>query len=205
MKKPASTINNEQGSLPVIGIAILVLLTFIGISATRTSDIEVRIASNDRHQKMAFYATDAGVEAGIELLEWNIEERGFDFDENADGEMITGEHNEIEIAAPEFYVNDTVRIIDLATDTPTELNGEIINKDITISDIGENDVHLRMYGTSQLSDGSAIALASAYDGTGFAAGSGGGKIIFEIRSFGTGNSKSRARIRAGWIHVIKTN
>ncbi|MCP4605805.1 MAG: hypothetical protein GY847_35675 [Proteobacteria bacterium] len=198
MKKLASTINNEQGAVLVMGVIMLLLLTFIGISAISTSTIEEQIASNDRYQKMAFYATNAGVEAGKELLEWNIEERGFEFDENDSGEMITGENDEINVSESDFYFNKTVIIKALGTDTPTELN-----KDVTITDIAGNDVYLKMYGTAQLSNGSSIIMASAYDGTGFAAGSGGGRIIFEIRSFGTGNSKSQARLRAGWVHVIR--
>ena len=56
----------------VSALLVLVILTIMGISAVTTSNIEVKIATNDQIHKMSFYAADGGVELGTELLELNV-------------------------------------------------------------------------------------------------------------------------------------
>lgn len=75
MKKRRFREDNE-GSVLVIALVILVLLTIMGISATTTSTIEMQIAGNDRNYKRAFYVADAGIEharsvLGSELRNYN--------------------------------------------------------------------------------------------------------------------------------------
>jgi Tfp pilus assembly protein PilX len=45
--KDNTRIRNEEGSVIVLSMILLVLLTILGISVTRTSSIEVQIASNE--------------------------------------------------------------------------------------------------------------------------------------------------------------
>ncbi|RLE68554.1 MAG: hypothetical protein DRJ45_07790 [Thermoprotei archaeon] len=52
---------NEQGSVVVIALMILVVLTLLGIMATRTSSIDIRIAANEISYKKNFYVAEAGV------------------------------------------------------------------------------------------------------------------------------------------------
>jgi len=52
-------LNNEQGSVLILALIMLVLLTLIGISATTTSMIETKIAGNDRVYKRNLYAAEA--------------------------------------------------------------------------------------------------------------------------------------------------
>jgi hypothetical protein len=58
----------EEGSVLVVALLILVLLTLIGISATRTGEIEVQISGNEKTYKTAFYAAEAGIEVGRAVL-----------------------------------------------------------------------------------------------------------------------------------------
>jgi Tfp pilus assembly protein PilX len=51
----------EQGSVVVIALMILVVLTLLGIMATRTSSIDIRIAANEISYKKNFYIAEAGV------------------------------------------------------------------------------------------------------------------------------------------------
>ena len=46
MKKLTDKIMDEKGSVIIIALLILALLTVIGISATRNTEIETRIAGN---------------------------------------------------------------------------------------------------------------------------------------------------------------
>jgi len=52
---------DEQGSVLIVALLILVLLTVIGISATTTTDIETQIAGNQKFHKIAFYNADSGI------------------------------------------------------------------------------------------------------------------------------------------------
>lgn len=58
---------------------LLLLLSLLGISATRTAVIEVRIAANDRVYKRIFYLAEAAAMEGLQLLanssETQIEDR----------------------------------------------------------------------------------------------------------------------------------
>jgi len=53
--------HKEQGSVTVIALMILVVLTLLGIMATRTATIDVRIAANEISYKQNFYVAEAGV------------------------------------------------------------------------------------------------------------------------------------------------
>ena len=68
MQKITSIINNEQGSVIVMAVVILVLLTVIGISATNTSTTEVQVSTNAVLHNIAFYTADSGIAAGRAAL-----------------------------------------------------------------------------------------------------------------------------------------
>ena len=57
--KEISKLNNEDGSVLILALIMLVLLTLIGISATTTSTIENKIAGNERVYKQNLYAAEA--------------------------------------------------------------------------------------------------------------------------------------------------
>ena len=50
---------NEKGSVTVLAVVLLMLLTLLGIAATTTSSIEVQIAGNELRHKLAFYSAEA--------------------------------------------------------------------------------------------------------------------------------------------------
>jgi len=60
MKEKPVFLNNEKGSVLIIAVMFLMLLTVLGIFATTTSTIEVQISGNDKINKMVFYAADSG-------------------------------------------------------------------------------------------------------------------------------------------------
>ena len=59
--KEISKLNNEDGSVLILALIMLVLLTLIGISATTTSMIENKIAGNERVYKRNLYSAEAAV------------------------------------------------------------------------------------------------------------------------------------------------
>ena len=68
MHTPTIIVGNNHGSVLVIGLLALILLTLIGVSATTTSSIEVQIAGNDKASKEAFYAAEFGLSMGEQVV-----------------------------------------------------------------------------------------------------------------------------------------
>jgi hypothetical protein len=52
-------IKNETGSVTVLAVTILMLLTLLGMAAISTSSIETQIAGNEVRHKQAFYAAES--------------------------------------------------------------------------------------------------------------------------------------------------
>jgi Tfp pilus assembly protein PilX len=61
-------LRNEKGVALVIALIMLIILTFIGMSAISSSVFEAKISGNERWGSAAFYAASAGVEVGISRL-----------------------------------------------------------------------------------------------------------------------------------------
>ena len=59
MKSFIGHIINEKGSVMVVAILILALLTIIGIAAMSTTNVELKISGNEKSYKMALYAAEA--------------------------------------------------------------------------------------------------------------------------------------------------
>ncbi len=52
-------LENEKGSVTVLAVVLLMLLTLLGMAALSTSSIETQIAGNEMRHKMAFYAAES--------------------------------------------------------------------------------------------------------------------------------------------------
>jgi len=65
--KKISLLTNENGSVIVLALIMLVLLTLLGMAATRTSSIEVQIASNDSRAADNLYKAESADHYAIEL------------------------------------------------------------------------------------------------------------------------------------------
>ena len=61
-------IQNEEGSVLVLGLLMVVLLTVLGMAATRTSTIEIQIAGNERDYRENFYRAEGAAKMAAQLL-----------------------------------------------------------------------------------------------------------------------------------------
>ena len=52
-------LENEKGSVTVLAVVLLMLLTLLGMAAISTSSIETQIAGNELRYKQAFYAAES--------------------------------------------------------------------------------------------------------------------------------------------------
>jgi len=65
--KKISLLANENGSVIVLALIMLVLLTLLGMAVSRTSSIEVQIASNDSRANENLYKAESADHYAIEL------------------------------------------------------------------------------------------------------------------------------------------
>jgi len=73
---PASlkkTLHNEEGSMMVIALLVLAILTLIGASIATTARVEVQIAGNERFHKIAFHLADSGTMVGAKVISTCLE------------------------------------------------------------------------------------------------------------------------------------
>jgi type IV pilus assembly protein PilX len=62
------TIKSQQGAVLIIGLIMLLLLTIIGMSSIRGTDLQERMAGNARDHNVAFQAAEAAVRSGESYL-----------------------------------------------------------------------------------------------------------------------------------------
>ena len=203
MKQLKLSVCNQNGSVLLISVVILMLLTLLGIFATTTSTIEIQIAGNDKWHKMAFYNADGGVEASKELIEQNIEQRGF-----------TGDVGNVGIYTSNFFSkpdigNNIPSDDDDGDDTDDDDDdGRDISIPRTLSfgdpgyDPNIPHTNILIGGNTSLSTGSALQMIAGYEGKGKGAAGGGGKIVYDIRSRREGINNARTTIMGRWRHLI---
>lgn len=199
---PFSLLNNQRGSALIVALLMLVVLTLIGISATTTTTFELQISGNDKLYKRSFFAADGGTAAGSELIEQSIEERDWTDDST---------RGNVGILNGDFYMNrDTDAGIEpIPSDNPPNLDvviplSAIVDLNANPFVVNPNVPHtnLKIVGNSQLSAGSAVQLASGYEGKGKGAGGGGAWIIFDVRAQHRDVRDTSVMVLLGWRHVM---
>jgi len=74
MKTFIKPINNQNGSMILIAMMLIVILTIMGITSTSTSVIENRIAVNEQLHKMSLYSADSGLYTTAKIVGATVEE-----------------------------------------------------------------------------------------------------------------------------------
>jgi len=88
--KEKTILQNENGSIIIISLIVLLVLTLLGIWASNTATIELQIAGSEKAQKIVFYAADAGIEAGRAALGRLKEEDKGNWDKLLQGSELVG-------------------------------------------------------------------------------------------------------------------
>jgi Tfp pilus assembly protein PilX len=176
-RKGEMDLKNEDGTVLIVALLMLILLTVVGISASTISSIDIQIAGNEKLYKTVFYAADGGTEAGSELLEKNIDTRAF---------------TTTTIGNATIYNNDF-----WAQTAMPASNDAIIPITNPTGNIG-----LMIWGNSALSTGGAIQLVAGYEGKGKGASGSGAYLVHDIRSEATTQAAAKATVRARWRHMI---
>ncbi|MEI9476052.1 MAG: PilX N-terminal domain-containing pilus assembly protein [Deltaproteobacteria bacterium] len=61
-------LGNEKGVVLIIALLLLLVLTIIGISSISTTSFENIISGNERLSSTAFYASEAGIQVGLNKI-----------------------------------------------------------------------------------------------------------------------------------------
>jgi Tfp pilus assembly protein PilX len=185
--KEKQYLNKEDGSVTVLALLLLALLTLLGIAVITTSSIEVQISGNDDRHKKALYEADGGTEVGFEMLEENIAcPNGFNFT----GSMDIGD---VTVFTKAFWLIENEPTSDYPSDTV---------RDIRINRTAGSRTNLSIYGSTQLSTGNAIQMVAGYEGKGKGVGSGGAYLMYNVYSEHMGRDNSQAMIMSQWRHMI---
>jgi hypothetical protein len=178
MRHGLKQLRSEEGSIMIVALMILVILTMIGIMATTTSEIEIQIAGNEKFHKIAFHHADSGIYSTPKIISTSFDD-GAEATESGFAYLGTGGTFYREIMG--FDPHDTAR------DIRFTLDGR--NVDVDVNRIGQV----------------SLAGGSTEFGTGAegpAGGSGGGiGILYGMDSLGEGPSASLSNVDAVYLKV----
>ena len=102
MKKKLQ-LENEKGSVMLLAVVLLVLLTILGISVLTSSSIDTQIAGNELRHKLAFYAA----ESATAYVTWSPDLYGPD---------------NITAGTPHYFPNNTDPYVGITSGLPTALS-----------------------------------------------------------------------------------
>jgi hypothetical protein len=181
--------SDESGAAMAIALMFLVILSLLGSSALMTSTTELSISGNQKQHKMAFYEADGGTEAGIELIEEAIFQRGFD----------QSQWGDITIVDLQLYLNE-----DIDSNCPGGLcKPSDSYRDAFYSNAAATGTtSLKMGGITQLSTGGAIQMIAGYEGKGKGAAGSGAWITYDVRSNHQNVANSESVINVIWRHLM---
>jgi hypothetical protein len=179
MKTLIKKTKNEEGSVLVIVSIILVLLTIIGISATKTTEIEQLISGNHLFHKVSFHHADSGVYITPKLITECLDNGA---EQSANGITYLGNTGTFYNEIMGFSAWDSSR------DIRFTLGGFNVDMDVNRT------------GTQRLAGGGA-EFASGFEGTGVGA-SGGVAVFYAIDSEGNGPASSVSNTRAIYRKVV---
>jgi hypothetical protein len=103
MKQKRIRLKDENGSIMVLALILLALLTLLGMAALTSSSIDTQIAGNELRHKLAFYAA----ESATAYVTWRPDLYGPD---------------NIAIGTPHYFPNNIVPYTGITSGLPTALS-----------------------------------------------------------------------------------
>lgn len=180
---------NEGGFVMVASLLILLVLTLLGIAVNQNSETEWRIAMNDRLQKETFYRADAASELAAEVLEQSIACLGFPNSEK--GKLLSGystDPNEPYNIYIEPHQEGFWRYYaETGVDMPKNEKRQMVFPAVAVGGVFDKDktnarphANINIGGNTKIASGSAIQMASGYEGLGQGISTGGASLVYSI-------------------------
>lgn len=219
------SLRGEDGFVMIASLLILLVLTLLGIAVNQNTDIEWRIAMNDRLHKETFYAADAATELAAEALEQSIACLGFRANTPDNKLMRLQGAKPSSQAGPWFdlvveenslgfwrnyRVDDTINIPEnnarnmvypgIFTIDPAK-SVENWEFDRAATDAAPH-ANINIGGNTQLTQGSALQMAAGYEGVGKGMGGGGATLVYDINVKMVGRNGAESVICVKYGHVL---
>jgi Tfp pilus assembly protein PilX len=209
LKQPG---NIDRGFVLVATLMILLVLTIIGLSATRLTMTELTIAGNDRVYKSTFYQADAGTELGERLVFENsictTTNNGFAANlapaniysligDNIIVQNLTFAQNPMIIPAPSApTVTDGNR--DLAYYPTGSITANTLVGTLPNTNDALPHTNLLYQERTVVNPGSGLTMIAGYEGLGAGSIGGGTSSRYIIDSQHMGRDNSRTIVSVGW-------
>ena len=195
MKSFVKILGNEEGSMIVVVMLILVIVTILGFSATRTSVMEQKIATNDQLHKISFYAAESGAYAASKLLSNCLNYKGLP----SGTATLTTTSAENSYDSTILSFTDTTAFYNMMMGYATSSLDGIED---TKYEFGDSTASLDMarYGTSSSVIGGSAEFATAADGAG-SSSIGGVQMHYGIDSTGQAGRGSSVTVNVTYRKV----
>jgi hypothetical protein len=174
-----TTLRSEEGSMMVIAILILVILTLIGATVATTTRVEIQIAGNERFHTIAFHLADSGTMVAPKVVSTCLESAS---EEYISGVTYLGTSGTFYRELMGYAPHDAER------DLRFVLSGYSV------------DVDVRRIGQVNLA-GRGSEFASGAEGVGVGS-TGGVAILYEIDSEAPGPSDSLSNVSAIYRKIV---
>ena len=215
MNRDSSMVCGEEGFVLVAALSCLVVLSFIGIAAMNTANVERQIAHNINLAEKTFYRTDGATEVGIEMLEWNVAcplgftGRGIDDDDPDDFYRIQG----VQVMDSSFAHRESFDQIPWDPSLPVDMRNVPsdgarsmrLASEFEVPAVDDSVPHsnLAIFGGTGFSNSAGnINMGEAYHGLGKSSATGGTVIDYQIWAQTIGLNNAEAVIRLGYTHLI---
>jgi len=192
--------SNEEGSIMVVALIMLVLLTLIGISASTTTEFETQIAGNEKFHKTAFYNAESGLYVTPKVISAFVDS-GSGTTESLTGISFldsSGEPDAADSTLDDVFYNEIMGYDELlGRDAHDSAN------DVRFA-LGTHNVNVDVERTGQeILTGGGAEFGSGAEGVGVGS-TGGVALLFAVDSFGDGPSTAQSNLEADYRKVVGT-
>lgn len=182
--KVRNLLKNENGSVVVMALILLVLLTLLGLAVTRTTSIEMQVAANDNFSKIAFHNADSGTYVTPKLISDTVDQAmpitGTDLGSISYLNGTDGVNFFRQVMGYDAY--------DSSNDIQFQLDTNNVNVDVQANG-------------QEIIAGSSAEFSSGAEGMGVGS-TGGIALLFDMDSFGSGPWNAVSNIEAGYRKVL---
>lgn len=213
---------NDRGVAMILAITTLIVLNVIGVAALTSTNVELKVASNEKTFNVALYNGEAGINVASEVLEEAIYMRGWGLPggsshnyKNSTQVMVddTAFWNEPIVSTtnwpkwPLSYCDDQDNNSIKLNQTESNRDEDSVNKDLTVSlPLGgsanlaaEMDVDYLHFDVQQ---GGSTLTSMGYEGAGKGIAAGGSKRVYGFAIRGDGPGNNRVRIYNTYEHIL---
>lgn len=194
MKPDLKIVNNEEGSILITAVMFIIALTAIGVTLIKISDFELKMATNDKCQKNAFFNGEAGLWGMSKVVRRSLEQAQL---VNPNDPEYPGVTRSSATSATDDEIYDEMSGFSSASRGQKDFR---LFDNSNITAVIDADVNVA-YTTSAQIRGNAIEFASGYEGLA-GGGAGSNAIFYNITSEGRGCNNANFTVNGQYRWMI---